>query len=369
MQAEITAFQAKADHLAEQLLQLIERLRQGYAPDQKTVDDLTCAAVELRAMYREIAEKALENVAEADKSDYSVSELARLWEEHNVRHRQEQKQAVLERFLRVSSDEAGFDEALAPYREKVDCLLAELLNNSTDDATIAPYAAFLQVMDLPAEEMDGPNGEAQLEALDGVFAAKVQRGLMRGRYRESLPPLFRQPDTEKVQKFAIQQESSQQDRAEGEKVSAPISTEAQELPRLTPCYPTKTMERAKRCVSDMEKVPGAFTILSLLLRCGALSFSQLCGWGATIASSVEITETKMERLAQMGYVNACMLDGEKLWWLAPSVNALLAKNLVREALYRFGVMHSFSLPGKGSLPFDQGPSGDSLRLHALSTEN
>lgn len=378
MREMIPLFQEMAGHLESQLMQIAERLRQGRIPEQEVMEQVIQATDELQALYHRIAEQALDCSPKEEKADYSVEELVCLWEKREDCLQRQQIRKTLERFLLVYAEDKGFAQALAPFHERAASLLVEAVVSTRDWAKAAePYATFLRVMDLPEAELTGPTGEPLLEMLDSMFPAKVQRGLMRQVYQDVPKSL----DLSLKAEISLQDyEASNTSTLEFEKAETtaqeltteefiPAQSEGQSLPCLTPCYPTKTVDRAKRCVNDMGKIPGAFTSLSLLLRCGALTAGQLTGWRAVLNCPIGAAATDLDRLARMGYVNAYMLDGEKLWWLAPAVDALLARNLVREAICRAGVLHHATLPSKDSRSFDQGPSGDSERLRALFRQN
>lgn len=371
MQTMISSFQETAKQLEAKLLQIAQQLRQGYAPE---IEDMECAdlmADQMRTLYRRMTEKVFGTSPAESDAKYSAEELARIWEERTARLQQQQARSVLERFLRVDADDEGFVQALLPFREQAAGILAA--SDEKMPISVEPYAVFLQAMDLSEDELDGAVGESMLEFLDSnAFPAKVQRGLMRRVYREMPVDIASDVSAEAPAQPEPAAEPAAAEVAAPEPEaapSAPVQSEAPAEPCLSPCYPFKNQSSAKRCVSDMEKIPGAFSLLSLLLRCGALTVSQLTGWYDVLNFPASVAEPDLERLARMGYVNACELDGEKLWWPTPAMNTLLAKSLLREAFFRMSALHHFSLSGKDSRPFDEGASGNPKRLRGLYRQN
>jgi len=182
--SELDKFQKLTDDAQKIILEVADRLNDGYSPEESTTGNLFASLKGLRKLYESICSMIASesNVLEVSQKELSASELRRIAE--GINEAAELAKEDLRRFIRIKSSMEMFSDQIKPVQEKAEKLLQRLEQNPTGSARksalneAVKYQKFLAMLD---QELTEGNVSNTFE-LSKIFPAMTVIGLTANQY-------------------------------------------------------------------------------------------------------------------------------------------------------------------------------------------
>lgn len=162
--------------VCEKLQACMDLIQEKKAPDTALSEETADKLSRLREIYGTIVAKASETMKEP-LQETSVDRLAELWEARQANARKQELMALLNKFVRVSSDEEKYRTAIAPSLEQARQCIAAFSDESADLLPLSAYRLVLKSID--GNELTEDEEDAVAEELRDP---KIILGLQRSKY-------------------------------------------------------------------------------------------------------------------------------------------------------------------------------------------
>ena len=132
--SELDKFQKLTDDARKIILEVADKLNDGYSPEESTTGNLFASLKGLRKLYESICSMIASesNVLEVSQKELSASELRRIAK--GINEAAELAKEDLRRFIRIKSSMEMFSDQIKPVQEKAEKLLQRLEQNPTGSA-------------------------------------------------------------------------------------------------------------------------------------------------------------------------------------------------------------------------------------------
>lgn len=186
----VSLFSKLSSNAKESLGKAMDSIDGGVAPNEGLVNEVTDSLKSLRAAYDTIKVAAAALLETSD--DASVESYIEALNDAEVRKAQEARETVvklLEKFIRVTSDNKTFAEALADSQREAEKTLALIAGKSEDVSVLElcndekitrPREAFFEAME--HEDLGDDKGLALIDEIGLYYPRRVEQGLTLGKY-------------------------------------------------------------------------------------------------------------------------------------------------------------------------------------------
>lgn len=182
--SELDKFQKLTDDARKIILEVADKLNDGYSPEESTTGNLFASLKGLRKLYESICSMIASesNALEVSHKELSASELRKIAQ--GINEAAELAKEDLRRFIRIKSSMEMFSDQIKPVQEKAEKLLQRLEQNPTGSARksalneAVKYQKFLAMLD---QELTEGNVSNTFE-LSKIFPAMTVIGLTANQY-------------------------------------------------------------------------------------------------------------------------------------------------------------------------------------------